>query len=253
MCRLLGINGSNKNWQQILFEFQVLSEKGKIPNLPNLEPGHLDGSGMASSKSDGSGMKLIGKYLGNALEAPEYEEKVHSFESQPRNFLCHLRKASPAIPITLPNSHPFIASNWAFIHNGTVYNAENLKQEYKFQATSDDSDSEFLFHYLLAPLLEEDNVESRTNRLIESLKQVEVQYSALNCILSNGSEMYAVRCAAKHQDYFSLFYQVSDLEVIICSEKIGSEKDNKEIWTEMPNQSVLSISGSPPNTKLTSF
>ncbi|MHA1976869.1 MAG: class II glutamine amidotransferase [Candidatus Hodarchaeales archaeon] len=253
MCRLLGIYGERTNWREILFKFQELSEKGKIPRLPNIEPGHLDGWGMATSKPNGSGMDLIGKYLGNALEAPEYKEKVHSFENQPRVFLCHLRKASPEIPVTIPNSHPFIWSNWAFIHNGTVYDAANLKQSSRFQITSDNSDSEFLFHYLLATMLVEDNIESRTENLIQSLLQIKVQYSSLNFVLSNGFEMYAVRCAAKHQDYFSLFYQESGSGVIICSEKMGLDKERNEIWTEMPNQSVLYISGSPPKLKLIRF
>ncbi|MHA2329788.1 MAG: class II glutamine amidotransferase [Candidatus Hodarchaeales archaeon] len=253
MCRLLGIYGTLENWQDFLFEFQELSIKGKLPRIPNLVPGHLDGWGMASSKSDGSGMNLLGKYIGSALETPKYEEKVRSFDYQPQVFLCHLRKASPRIPISTPNSHPFLASDWAFIHNGTVYDAENLKQSFKFQITSDNSDSELLFHYLLAPLLKEESAESRTDRLIESLSQVNIEYSSLNFVLSNGSEIFAVRCAAKHNDYFSLFYYETGSGIVVCSEKISLEGISEEKWTEMPNRSVLAISGSPPKAKLTKF
>ncbi len=253
MCRLLGILGSVECWKEILHEFQELSEKGKILRLPNILPGHLDGWGVAALKSDNSGMELTGKFLGNAMTAPEYDSIVHSFAFQPRVLLYHLRKASPKIRVSLPNSQPFLSSSWAFIHNGTVYNAENLTQSKQYQITSDNSDSEFFFHYLLTDLIEEKNTDSKVRKLIKNLTRIDVQYSALNSIMSNGQELYAVRCAAEHQDYYSLFYYKSKLGVTICSEKLdlGGIKDSS--WSEIPNHSILSIIGTPPQIKLTGF
>ncbi|PWI47292.1 hypothetical protein CEE45_12415 [Candidatus Heimdallarchaeota archaeon B3_Heim] len=253
MCRLLGIYGPVKSWREILSDFQELSEKGKIPNIPNVLPGHKDGWGMACSKHDGSGMDLVGKYLGSAREAPEYREKVHNFQSQPHTFLCHLRKASPSIPISLPNCHPFLSAGWAFIHNGTVYKAENLENASRFQMTSDNSDSEFLFHYLLRHILEEESIEHRIERLIESLLKMNLKFSSLNSILSNGSEMYVIRYAAEHHDYFTLFYNETGSGVIVSSELIGVQEVREGIWTEMQNRSVLSISSDSPKAKLTRF
>ncbi len=253
MCRLLGIYGSVNPWQKILSDFQELSEKGKIPSIPNVLPGHKDGWGMACSKHDDSGMVLVGKYLGSAREAPEYKEKVQSFQSQPHTFLCHLRKASPSIPISLPNSHPFLFAGWAFVHNGTVYKAEKLEKASIFQMTSDNSDSEFLFHYLLTHILKEESIEHRIERLIESLLKFDLKFSSLNSMLSNGSEMFVIRYAAEHHDYFTLFYNETGSGVIVSSEPIGVQEAREESWTEMPNRSVLSIFSDPPKVKLTKF
>ncbi len=253
MCRLLGIYGFVDNWQEFLLQFQQLAEKGKIPDIPNIEPGHVDGWGMASVKSDNLGMELIGKYLGNALAAPEYKEKVFAFSSQPQVFLCHLRKASPTIRISLPNSQPFIALNWAFIHNGTVYDAETLNEITSYPITSDHSDSEYYFHYLLKDIAEERKQERLIQKLINHLTRIKVNYSALNCILSNGSEMYIIRSAAKHHEYYSLFYYQTNSGVVVCSEKLSLNHINESYWNEIPNQSVLSITDTPPRIKLVKY
>ena len=250
MCRLLGIYGSVESWLIILSDFQELSEKGKIPRIPNVLPGHKDGWGMACSKYDGSGMVIVGKYLGAAREAPEYKEKVQSFQIQPHTFLCHLRKASPSIPISLPNCHPFLSAGWAFIHNGTVYTAENLEKASMFQMSSNNSD---LFQYLLRYILEEERIEHRIERLIESLLKINLKFSSLNSMISNGSEMYVIRYAAEHHDYFTLFYNETGSGVIVCSEPISVQEVREENWAEMPNRSVLSISSDPPKVKLTRF
>ncbi|MCK5346892.1 MAG: class II glutamine amidotransferase, partial [Candidatus Heimdallarchaeota archaeon] len=192
-------------------------------------------------------------YLGAAREAPEYKEKVQSFQIQPHTFLCHLRKASPSIPISLPNCHPFLSAGWAFIHNGTVYTTENLEKASMFQMSSDNSDSEFLFHYLLRYILEEERIEHRIERLIGSLLKINLKFSSLNSMISNGSEMYVIRYAADHRDYFTLFYNETGSGVIVSSEPIGAQEVREENWAEMPNRSVLSISSDPLEVKLTRF
>ena len=66
-------------------------------------------------------------------------------------------------------------------------------------------------------------------------------------------EFYAIRDAVEHQDYYSLFYYETDLGIIICSEKLYSKHFRENLWKEIPNQSVLSISGSPPIMKLVNY
>ncbi|MHA2154075.1 MAG: class II glutamine amidotransferase [Candidatus Hodarchaeales archaeon] len=253
MCRLLGIYGSVSLWKDFLFKFQELSEKGKVPPVPGVSPGHKDGWGMASSRYNSSGMELVGKYMGEALGAPEFGKRIHSFEHQPRVFLCHLRKASTGISTSLPNNHPFLSLDWAFIHNGTVYNAESLNPNSELQTTSENSDSEHLFHYLLSSLIEGSDIEARTMNLIDSLSQVSVEYTSLNCVLTNGAEMYTIRSVSRHHDYYTMFYYETGSGIVVCSENIDVKGISGEGWTEMPNQSVLAVSKNPPKVKLTKF
>ena len=146
MCRLLGIYGQIDFWQDIVMEFRKQAEFGKIPPIENLKTGHKDGWGMTMSNRDTAGMVEVKRQLGSAYESTTYREVVYSFKTTPRVFLCHLRQASENIPIALSNVHPFFVNEWAFIHNGTVFDAESLPRDSSLMLTSDGSDSEHLFH-----------------------------------------------------------------------------------------------------------
>ena len=250
MCRLLGIYGKINIWQKILIEFQEQAKTGKLPSIPNLLPGHKDGWGMACSNTDNSGMVLIGKYEGSAIESPHYKEHVNSYLIQPKIFICHLRRASPAIQLSLPNCHPFLCKNWAFIHNGTVYDASKLVHDPELEQTSDDSDSEYLFHYLLTGVLSKNTI---IENLIQSLTNISVDFSSVNSILSNGKEFFAIRYCKKHKDYYTLFYCETDFGIIISSEPMLLPELQESKWQEMPNRSLLWVSDDPPKVSLTVF
>ena len=128
MCRLFGIYGKVDFWKDIVFEFRKQAEIGKIPPIEDLTPGHKDGWGMAGSNDQKTAMVEIIRQLGSAYESKKFREVVYSIRNPSHIFLCHLRKASPNIPTSLANVHPFITDGWAFIHNGTIYQAESLRR-----------------------------------------------------------------------------------------------------------------------------
>lgn len=244
MCRLLGIYGNIHFWKEIFLEFQNQAEDGIVP--PNLPPGHKDGWGITSSNLEKTAMIPIERQLGSANQSPLYTERVDSFENQPHTVLGHLRKASPQIPISLPNVHPFFLEEWAFIHNGTVYNAETLPRDSSLLLTSDNSDSEFYFQFLITQLKQRGEYTKSVDTIVSALESISVSFTSLNCIFGNGEEMFVVRWCEQLPKYYTLYYYELEEGIIIASEPIRSNNLDFGHWKEFPNRSVARIYGSPP-------
>jgi predicted glutamine amidotransferase len=246
MCRLLGIYGQVDFWQEIVMKFRQLADTGKIPPEENLKPGHQDGWGMAMSNQNKTAMIPLIRQLGSASASLCYSDVVTSMAIQPDVFLCHLRKASAGIPITLSNAHPFFCNQWAFIHNGSVYRAESLPRAPFFRITSNGSDSEHFFHYLLTKMADEENKKSQLEKIAETILNLDLDYTALNSMLSDGQELFVIRSYQKYEDYYSLYYYKIPYGVIVCSEIIESGHLNPNQWQLLRNDSFLRIHGHPP-------
>ncbi len=128
--------------------------------------------------------------LGSALESTSYLQAVTSMDEVPDIFLGHLRKASDDIPVTLANAHPFFHDGWAFIHNGTVYDAESLPRDASLMPTSDESDTEFLFHYLLTALITNPINKGISAKLAVAVSSLQADYTSVNSMLSNGARAF---------------------------------------------------------------
>ena len=253
MCRLLSTIGKPKGWTEIILEFQKQADTGAIPPLTGIAPGHKDSWGMAKSKIDTSGMEIVGKYLGSAMEANEYKNNVESLSETPYIFMCHLRKATPGIQISLANAHPFRWNNWAFIHNGTVYEADKLKVSSNFESTSDNSDSEKFFQLLLTFILDEESNQTVPDKIIDALLNINVPFSSVNSILSNGHELYAIRYCTRLEDYFSLLYCETREGIVISSEPINIPELKEYKWEEIPNRSIILVAGDPLKIEIFQF
>ena len=145
--------------------------------------------------------------------------------------------------------HPFILDGWAFIHNGTIYQAESLRRDPGFVLASDGSDSEHFFHYLLTSLLKNQTTKDKLDILADAVSSVTLEYTALNSLLSNGNELFVIRSCQKYEEYYELFYYYLPDGVIISSEIIESEGLNPDRWISIANNSFLAISGIPPRIK----
>jgi predicted glutamine amidotransferase len=108
-----------------------------------------------------------------------------------------LRRASDHIAITLSNTHPFVYKGWAFIRNGTVYRAESLLRDPALLSTSDDSDTEHLFHYLLTKIFETSRDQSANAVIVDAISPLTVDYTSLNFLLSDGRDLYVAKCFKK--------------------------------------------------------
>jgi predicted glutamine amidotransferase len=103
---MLAIYGKVRFWKDVALEFQKLAESGITPPVA-VESGHRDGWGMAGAEDDQTGMFEITRHVEAADLSPAFQVTLESLERQPPVFLCHLRKASPSVPITIENVHPF--------------------------------------------------------------------------------------------------------------------------------------------------
>lgn len=248
LCRLLGLYGHIEFWEDLLFEFQKLAETGIVP--PGSKPGHTDGWGITCSNSEKNAMIPLEKELGSANKSSRYKEVIKSLERQSHITLSHLRKASPEIAISFSNTQPFYWQNWAFIHNGTVYNAELLPRDLSMVLTSDKSDSEYYFHYLLTKLKKGLSSKKDIEVILSALKSLTLSYSSLNCLFSNGKELFSVRWCNKLLDYYTLYFYKLKTGIIISSEPIKSRNLNFKLWVEFPNHSVSKVAGSPAKIEI---
>jgi glutamine amidotransferase len=246
MCRLLGIYGQVDDWRDIVTDFSKQAETGNIPPVADIEPGHKDGWGMAISNRKQTAMVPWVRQLGSACDSAGLREALYLLPDQPAIFLCHLRKASKTIPITLSNTHPFAHNGWAFIHNGTVFRAETLHRDRALKTTSDESDSEHLFHYLLTKINDHCGHKTLSEAIVDAVSSLTLDYTSLNFMLSNGRDFYAVRCYKKHETHYTLYYYQLAAGVIICSEPVESIGLEPTRWTSLADDSLLEVHGRPP-------
>jgi predicted glutamine amidotransferase len=201
---------------------------------------------MAISNQAKTAMVPVIRQLGSAADSLCYPEVVQALTIQPDVFLCHLRKASAGIPKILANVQPFFHNEWAFIHNGTVFQAESLPRAPFLKTTSDGSDSEHLFHYLLTKLAGEENGSERLEKIVGAVESLNVNYTALNSMFSNGKELFVMRHFRKWADYYSLYYYTLPKGVIVCSEIIECDGLDPNRWRSLDQDSFLRIHGHPP-------
>ena len=246
MCRLLGIYGQVDFWQEIVLGFRRQAQCGNIPPVEGMEPGHKDGWGMAGSSKDRTGMVPIIRRLGSAMESDHYRQVVISIDEVPDIFLGHLRKASDDIPSTPANVHPFFHDDWAFTHNGTVYGAESLPRDASLIPTSDESDTEYLFHYLLTAIMANPINTSVCETLAMAVSSLKTDYTAVNSMLSNGHDLYVISKYKMWQDYYTLHCYSLPTGVIISSEPIESGRLDPARWNRLANNALLRIHGNPP-------
>jgi predicted glutamine amidotransferase len=191
-------------------------------------------------------MVPIIRRLGSALESESYREALTATDQAPDVFLGHLRKASEDVPVTLANAHPFFHAGWAFIHNGTVYGAESLPRDASLIPTSDESDTEYLFHYLLSAIMTNPLNSTIGETLAMAFNSLKADYTSVNSMLSNGEDLYVISGFKTWEDYYSLHYYTLPTGVIISSEPIESSRLDPARWSRFANNLLLRIHGSPP-------
>jgi predicted glutamine amidotransferase len=211
-----------------------------------MDPGHKDGWGLARSSKKTTAMVPIIRQLGSAMDSAGYRKAVSSMDEVPDVFLGHLRKASDNIPVTLANAHPFFHEGWAFVHNGTVYGAESLPRDGSLIPTSDESDTEYLFHYLLSAMMTTPMNSTIGQTLARAVSSLTADYTSVNSMLSNGEDLYVISGFKTWEDYYSLYGYILPTGVIISSEPIESSRLDPAGWRRFANNLLLRVHGCPP-------
>lgn len=228
--------------------------------------------------SDGWG---IGYYvdLEPALEkniAAAYEG-IHFSSSAERVYartvVAHVRMATVGRN-SIHNCHPFQWGKWIFAHNGTVRGVDKLREEMLREmgaglaaSVVGDTDSELLFHWILArleqcSLLHEDGrckLDELSRVLGESVVIMDERCAGvdpdnpakLNLVLTNGREIIATRL--RNTLYWVARHGIRDCEICgiphIHHDKsvsyeavvIASEPLSHESWQEIPDGSIVTV------------
>lgn len=134
-----------------------------------------------------------------ALSAAEGESHI---------FVAHVRISTKG-GHTRENCHPFQYNKWLFAHNGTVYDDSSLREklsESHRTSIAGQTDSEVLFHWLLQNIESSDTVVEGVKSAIKAIKN----FTILNFLLSDGSNLYAYRDVSNNPSNSSLYYQLRD-------------------------------------------
>ena len=169
--------------------------------------------------------------------------------------LLHLRQASPGMPLTLANTHPFLADGLAFAHNGYAWPAETLDTlvaEADGPSPMGDTDSERYCSVVRARIHE---VGAPAALRAAALRITErARMTALNALLLTPESLLAVAWwhaptireqpdGETERDY-RLWYRVGPDRVVVASAGIPPTQDGTASdagWQELPDRSVLEV------------
>jgi predicted glutamine amidotransferase len=150
-----------------------------------------------------------------------------------------------------------VQDRWIFMHNGNVPDFNQSKTEILRKLPKDckiqtlgSTDSEFLFNYFLCRMQKDQKSDLRDAlniiytiicQLVEMTPADEQNQLALNFMLTNGDFLIGFRRNR------TLFYQVSENDTIISSEKL----DSNNHWNEVPENHFI-IASMPGQVELAS-
>ena len=259
MCRLLGIVASENT------EFG-LGLTGAPRCLATLSREHPDGWGIAIHDAE------TAWDLQRGTAAAGDDQRFHELAatSRGRLLVAHIRQKTVG-PTRLENTHPFVASGWAFAHNGTVKHTEPLRagsSAARLAAVAGDTDSELLFAYVLSRLdeaglllLDDEAQRARATDLLHDVTSDlrAQQIGAFNFLLSDGTTTFAHRFGRslfvlerRPADPVRQKRDVGDGATLVTrwtsrrqAILVASERITDEPWVEVPDGTLLRIDRLP--------
>jgi ergothioneine biosynthesis protein EgtC len=192
-----------------------------------------------------------------------------------RCLLAHVRAASPGLPVTRLNCHPFAWENLAFMHNGVIGGFRHLRRglmarlsDEAFHVVAGSTDSECLFALLVDAYLARGrpvlNATVLAELLMESMGIVESarreagvdEPSSLNLAITDGRHAALTRFTSDDQvQAESLYYHsgrryvceqgmcrmvepdVGEGAVIVASERLSSDPG----WSPVPPNHLITV------------
>jgi len=224
LCRMLAVvPRKNTSLESgLLQEFRQLAKSGKVP--AGEKPGHRDGWGMVVWQ-DGK-PEYLGREPTNALTDKKFDAACKKVDDRKlkSHLLLHLRKASVGSN-TRKNTHPFISGNWAFAHNGTIYNIPH---------PNDVTDSQTFFAEIMKQSRDKEMPTAIADCVLEMREKY--RYSSITFLLSNGSDLFTYREARQSKNYFRIYSTTIDNRLVISQEEFF-ESD----WDELENKQMLHV------------
>lgn len=232
MCRLMAFSARTETTLPSFMgsAFQEFVELSKV---------HDDSWGLALSNGSTA---TVTKKAETAALSSSFQETVQSANSH--GGLLHFRWASPGLPVTDANAHPFTYQDIAFIHNGALspYDAVKSLVAPKFaELQQGETDSEQFFLYLLTEIERLGFIDG-VKTCMRNIK-TNFKYSSINSMIIN-SEYLIVTSEHNPNNkpdwadeiYYELRYRLDDNGIAVASSGW-----NQEGWTLMNNHQMLIV------------
>jgi predicted glutamine amidotransferase len=238
MCRLLGVVAATP---APLAELLV----AELEPFVALSEEHDHGWGIGHRGPDGA--IAIRKDPVRAADSETFHASVAGTASDVA--LLHIRQASPGMPLTPANTHPFLAGGIAFAHNGYAWPntvLDTLIEERGAPAPKGDTDSE-RYCSLVRAGLREGSVAEALGRAAALITE-RATMTSLNSLLVTPDALYAVAWwhaptiraqpdGETERDY-RLWYRVAADRVVVASAGMQGQGEG---WQELPDRCVLEI------------
>lgn len=220
-----------------------------VARLQNLSHVHADGWGEAWHGP--SGMNLLREDR-PAYASPTFTTAVDTHAAP--TGLLHLRWATDDLPRCLPNTHPFVREDVAFMHNGSIpvgATLEDLIDEDLRAGIEGDTDSE---RYFLSVLSAYRRTGSPVKAFIDVTQALAgLPCPSLNAIWAQPGTLVALayhrpelRPANLHEHYYDLFYHHDGATTTVWSEGVRAT-----VGTPLPNRHLLVATATDATVHLT--
>jgi predicted glutamine amidotransferase len=238
MCRLLGMVARTPTD----LDTQLAQE---LPLFVGLSTEHGHGWGIGYRRDDGR--IEVGKEPVRAADSPEFGAAVAGTVSDMA--LLHIRQASPGMPLTLANTHPFLADGLAFAHNGYAWPTralDDLIADAAAPLPAGDTDSERYLSLVRAGLRQRAAPDALRHAASSITDQASM--TSLNCLMLTPEALYAVAWwhaptirsqpdGETERDY-RLWYRIKADRVVVASAGMQGPGAG---WQELPDRGVLEV------------
>ena len=217
----------------------------------NLSKVHHDSWGIALVDQ---GEAQLTKKAETAANSNDFSKTLAS--SAATGGLLHFRWASPGLPVTDMNAHPFTYQDISFIHNGALspYDAVKSLVSPKYAALQKgDTDSEQFFLYLLTEI-DQLGFVNGVKKAISTIKS-DFKYSSINSMIMNSDYLIVTseHDPANKPDwadeiYYELRYRLDENGIAVASS--GWDQSG---WNLLQNHQMLIVNRSTFETELISL
>ncbi|MEO8698988.1 MAG: class II glutamine amidotransferase [Kofleriaceae bacterium] len=210
-------------------------------SLSVLSREHKDGWGIALRTADDW---IVHRSTECAASCARYQELV---DVQAQVLIAHVRQKTVG-DSKLENTHPFRRGSFVFAHNGTVKDVPALvarSSPERLAQIQGDTDSERLFAFVLTCIDEAGDVETGVLAAVRALHAIE-QIGSASFLLSQGDRTFAHRLG---RSLFALVRHGANEERRTAAIAIASEQLTGEAWCELPERSVVAITGGVPELR----
>ena len=212
---------------------------GSFQQFVQLSNIHHDSWGLALVEA---GKAQVSKKAETAAASSEFLRTIETSTSS--GGLLHFRWASPGLPVTENNAHPFVYEDISFIHNGALspYDAVASLVDPKFASLrSGDTDSEQFFLYILTQIDKHGFVDG-VKKAITTIKS-DFKYSSINSMIMNSDYLIVTsehdpdnKPSWAEPEYYELRYRLDADGIAVASS--GWDQAG---WTLMQNHQMLIV------------